>query len=1592
MRKQEYEISLWEREQTNNLVTDKSSPIGVSWLNYEEENINNSKKDVGRLIKSGELSSSHGSGVIIPVNLAINPNFSDIWGQLENEIEEILVEPNPLSYWNATSFRREQNNYSITKQNFSLKILPKIYRGENIQWLSNVKNCHVYNNGLSSILNNLNENLKDKLKNRVLKADLDNKVYTEKEIEQIINTHSFQGFQPGDEYIFRYKAHYEKEDISKVPIIIPRIGTIDSEVKFNEKIIAENLKQNGDWMECTVIFNDFLTLEECKDISPRIFNFSEKNKYQYLPEHTGYDSDYKEVRLYLEFDNPSPKDFISTSKSDFINKDWEIIGDINNDDIKGVIIEEVQFFKKHIKENIVETISLSTPYLEPTHYDPLKPNTTGGLDLRCITQIWLHPYISYFEENKVAVIGSNTMNGFNRAFNPKLTEKINGEISFEFSLFKKYKEKGQLIDNMFLPYLHNESLIKVKWRKKWYNLVIKQIQENSEKKTITYTCNGQAVVELSKIGYSKVFSPELFNNIGTIKELTEKAIEGTGWSVGSIENIQEYIDEPLYEIKNFSDNIDIISITNQDTQESKIKHRFFVFWSNFSYSSDKEKQDKINYFQIIYNPEKDEYLEDNENFGVIDTSLGNYQIQNITKIEETEEKIIVYGIIPDKYIGRKEDQIFVISKLAGVYPLLKGRRFIRSQKTAYDPLAKRYMNVFRAKRDGKYNGISFDEGDQIYQTQITEITDSSMVIDFATNGSNFTDGYGWMYPPLKNAQENSIYESLARYPLVSSKEWMGEKDYPSLKEEDIGIVFWPNFQTPDYDETDKKPSIIEYDTITPWLYNSAFLNAAEFFPNGIKAGQKFILVLKAAKIGNDSNIAFETYKNSHGIERTAFNTFNLKSGKDNIEWNQNDSTLLIPEISYCKTDRTTVQIIKTPSSTQLVKINLLENNQIDLDSAEYEITFLEDIPRENLIENYNSLNQSSNLFLGLFLNLNSEVYEPFLINKLQIFQEVQSTNDSKKFIEPTSFQIDSIAKVNNVYYDFTTLYPTYENYSNFKELPFLWQGEDSPPQQFEEFIEPVYIENFESYRTIQIKQSNVYNILQKIAETFKCYIDFQYEINENGGLKYNEWLHTPIKRINVYKNNKRDTSICFEYGIDLKSIQRTLKSNELITKTYVQSYFSEFADNGICAIGKSSNNPNADDFILNLDYYIQANIIDAQQLAYDLYGTRSQDLGYYTKLFILNKMLDNYNSELESKKTVLKILEARIELLSATIEAYNTQISISQNNLQIQFNNLKDDESSFQEWFNKYRLYLSSDNTYQSILAQWLVASIFPNQKEEFIKQLDETTLNKETVVSEIDNLKKTIESAKKQKILLTEKFNQKYASFIQEGSWNSSDYLNSDKYYYAALDVAYTSSRPQLQYTIIPIRLAALENFNLKDVFLGDICYVIDRDYFGYMEDGRTPIKEKVFITQLVFNFDEPTKDSITTQNYRTQFDDLFQRIVANMQAVTYAKNSYDNAANGFGTNGLITNSIINDSLSSNPSAELVAAIGGNSANGLRTRSSSQYSNSKTKILNGEIYYSIDGGHTWTTTKANQILSNTVSNPVGDNTLQTALEELFPS
>jgi hypothetical protein len=84
-------------------------------------------------------------------------------------------------------------------------------------------------------------------------------------------------------------------------------------------------------------------------------------------------------------------------------------------------------------------------------------------------------------------------------------------------MYKKYVDQisGEIVENPFSQYLVNERKIKLHYKEKEYDFIIKSIQEDSKNYLFTYTMEEALVQELSKNGFNITLSSAKKNNTGT---------------------------------------------------------------------------------------------------------------------------------------------------------------------------------------------------------------------------------------------------------------------------------------------------------------------------------------------------------------------------------------------------------------------------------------------------------------------------------------------------------------------------------------------------------------------------------------------------------------------------------------------------------------------------------------------------------------------------------------------------------------------------------------------------------------------------------------------------------------------------------------------------------------------------------------------------------------------------------------------------------------------------------------------------------------------------------------------------------------------
>ncbi len=537
-----------------------------------------------------------------------------------------------------------------------------------------------------------------------------------------------------------------------------------------------------------------------------------------------------------------------------------------------------------------------------------------------------------------------------------------------------------------------------------------------------------------------------------------------------------------------------------------------------------------------------------------------------------------------------------------------------------------------------------------------------------------------------------------------------------------------------------------------------------------------------------------------------------------------------------------------------------------------------------------SLNSLIDSQVGLFFQCGTAVN----IEEIQLFKEVFDSQD--QLIYPGEFDSSGVQKEVYKVYDPETDPQTKDDIAPIYEglIPFVNAQEGY-----------AYVTTqFQKIRTINARESNRFNILQSIAEKFEIWCVLVPEHDESGVIT--------SRKIKFVETVGEDKNIGFIYGLDLKGVKRTIDSKEIVTKTIVKPNSNKYATNGFCTIARAQENFPKTNFVFNFDYYVNQGLLDNEALNQALNSVTSGSEGYYVKLNEYNTAydaaadkLEEYQLQYDQLSSYLKVFKeydanAESQKYTGILNLFNLGnfvTSTDKSSLIALWNQRDDLGTPIQEW---YAAHVESNTSGQlkdaTDRSAWKYNEAVTRAIEMETKYDDQIN-NIEVAVADLETkinaLKATMEELIENINDADLEFAQQYGQFIQEGTWSSEEYMSDTLYYLDALDVAYTSARPRVTYAIDVLRLRALPGYELRKFNLGDISYVEDTEFFGYttINGIKTPFHEQVVLTELTESFDDPSKDQFKVQNYRTQFEDLFQRITASTQSLQWNEADYGRA-----------------------------------------------------------------------------------------------------
>lgn len=636
--------------------------------------------------------------------------------------------------------------------------------------------------------------------------------------------------------------------------------------------------------------------------------------------------------------------------------------------------------------------------------------------------------------------------------------------------------------------------------------------------------------------------------------------------------------------------------------------------------------------------------------------------------------------------------------------------------------------------------------------------------------------------------------------------------------------------------------------------------------------------------------------------------------------------------------------------------NIVETIVLQTDKNEYKIVFKKGISKEELSKNK----------YGFGITTNGEFY----ITNIQFFKKVNKID------------IDGSINSDEYYYpgeteNFSAIIKQYYNLYKYDQDVVFKPEEFVPLLRLENLNDytPVYNDKFAKIRSISAKESNRFNLLQEICEKFECWMELDVEHDNIGAVNGS-------KKVIFKEYVGQENDAGFRYGINLKSIQRTLDSNQITTKLIVKSNSNEFGKNGFCTIARASENPTGENFLLDFDYYTRHNLLSSLSLGKDLYELTSDlqeevnenNLCYYQWLKTINEDSQKKTEELAAVARELDEINAELQITKQLIENAGDLKNDLIKNFESSYKNFKlyidylggqideTDVGNLPNNWNELKVLFDKAKEDSAIATICQQIIIYEQQIRDNQKKLENLEERQTTQQAKYDDIVAILNSNLEKKEEINRLFFKKYASFIQEGIWNSEDYYDDNLYYLDAENTLYNSAFPKVTYSINVVEVSALTEYEGYSVDIGDRTYIEDIEFFGYSENGR-PYQEEIVVNQLDKYLDEPTKDKISVKNYKNQFEDLFQRITAQTQSLQYHEGEYARSAATVLPGGNIDEDALSDTLANN---NLLLSIGKNKS---LTWNSDGFTNINPKvrsemvqITGGAIRLTSDGGNTWGT------------------------------
>ncbi len=1165
------------------------------------------------------------------------------------------------------------------------------------------------------------------------------------------------------------------------------------------------------------------------------------------------------------------------------------------------------------------------------------------------------------QEKRIAIIGSHQMKSQNKAISPKLTRNINGSINFSFSMFTKYNDNitGEEKINPYVELLKNETKLKLYYDSNWYDLIIKKIDEDSANSKNNYSAISQHINELSRNGFNVELTDDLGNNTEDIFTLADTILKETDWTVDrgnsdfQIETREEsliplqvtqpiqviQIIEPSSEQTGTSWGVDLNFHTGKiEIQTDSIIYAFYSSCSGkpslfqfycFGSSQPHSGNSNITDLTSFTHSQTMELLTLDENR--IIKNKGNQFCAIVTNEgplnQYTVEQQDYNFYIPDWCRFNPVQEDLENNNLSYILTKMKGERYVFAEQSQYNSKLKAVLYKHRVTKDSPVDNLSRNQ--QVWMKKETNFFEPSICVNLAGN-TEFTSVAGWQAGAVCDlgAIEHQDFASY-RYKknckpgqetIDFLNEWTGEEDLIPFLNYQTNIKAQPILQG---DES--------YRALQSLVCNGP--NAQKAQIKSLTQGEKYEVLVKLKTVNKVTNLS------NASVDELLSATIELA----HHPYDANKGVyLFVPDQTDGRTNYSKVFSEATPSGIHGVGVRFSKLNNGDIDGIEdvsgyyrATLTIAQTMSEEELKHYTIQLflypdgydNNRFNTWKNLEGNdvIRSLEFEEFYFYKQTTATIKNSETGEQETINLTPFTDlsvyeNSISQTTYKYYSEEQIDDLQNGVDSPEDLKPIKTGDGAPAQKDgENLFEPLYFEDGRKIRRVQLNDSNYFNCISTLSETFSQWPVFSITRDPDGKI---------VDKKLLFKNYIGvETASGFRPGINLQSIKRNVNSQNITTKMIVKPNNNKIAKNGYCSIDEATANETGENTLYDFSYYINKGLINKDKLQYILYNQGkyeniTTDDGpriYFTEMkgedvieFYPNAYAyddkENQTWSCQNFYNRLKILNSKIIKASNDGAQQRLVLLETKSKLDFQQRAIAAAEESAEEVRIKFEEVAAQglpnmseplDDDMKELLGQSDTLTGYIQEYVEYLQIINKNSKDLEALQEQVSRLETAITTHSnnitrwtgyKQKLM--QSFFKLYGRFIQEGTWIDEKYSDPELYYTDALSTLYTSARPQIQYTISVTDISSLPGYEHNRVNLGDKSYVEDEEFFGYDEQGF-PYKEEVVLTEITNELDDSSKDSIKVQNYKTQFEDLFQRITASVQQTKLLEGAYKRAVN---------------------------------------------------------------------------------------------------